>query len=348
MVDADLRAGDALEDIDEKDERILDPDNSSGDDDPALRPKVLSDFTGQRKACELLEVYLSSALQRGQPLDHTLFYGPPGLGKTTLANIVANEMGAGFRSVSAPSIKRPGDLVSALVSLGDNDVFFIDEIHRLNVSVEEILYSAMEDFRLDIMLDDGMGGSRSVNLPLPAFTLVGATTKSGLLSRPLRERFGIDLNLEPYSDEDLATIVQRSADLLNIGISGRVAFDVACRSRATPRIANRLLRRVRDFALHAGDREITPDVAQKAFRLLEVDENGLDALDRRYIECLRDRFKGRAVGLKTLSTALNEDADTIENEVEPWLVMKGLVDRTPKGRILVNDLKKDMSQGNLL
>jgi Holliday junction DNA helicase RuvB len=306
---------------------------AGGDDDPALRPRSLADFVGQPRLRELLAMELSGCRLRGEHMDHVLFYGPPGLGKTTLAQIIAAEVGTGFHSVAAPTIQRPGDLASALVCLGKGDVLFIDEIHRLQPVVEEVLYGAMEDFELNIMAGD-MGGARPVRIPLQRFTLVAATTRSGMLSRPLRDRFGVDAMLEPYSIEDLSTVAARSARLLGMQMEEGVAARVAASARGTPRIANRLLRRLRNFAAHEGAEVITGELAARAFAFLGVDGQGLDARDRRYLECLRVRFNGRAVGLETLAAATGEDADTLRDEVEPWLVARGFVDRTQRGRML--------------
>jgi Holliday junction DNA helicase RuvB len=303
------------------------------DDDPAMRPRVLADFVGQARARTVLEMALSGARQRGEPLDHVLLYGPPGLGKSTLAMILANEMGGGFKAVAAPTIQRQADLASALVSLSPDDVLFVDEIHRLPAAVGEVLYGPMEDFRLDIMTGEP-GGGRIVTLPLPRFTLVAATTRPGDLERPLRDRFGIDARLEPYSVPDLARIAARSAGLLGMSLVPGVAEQVAERSRGTPRIANRILRRMRDFAAACGADVVDKAVAAGAFEFLELDPRGLDSRDRAYLDALGTRFRGRPVGLSTIAAALGEDKGTLEDEVEPWLVSQGFVDRTPRGRVL--------------
>lgn len=305
------------------------------DDDPALRPKSLAEFFGQPKACGLLAMAISGARFRSETVDHILLYGPPGLGKTTLANILATEMGSGFRSVAAPSIQRAGDMASVLVSLSEGDILFIDETHRLPPQVCEMLYGAMEDFRLDL-LSGAPGAMRAMSIPLPRFTLVGATTRPGQLPRPMRDRFGIDIPLLPYSDEDMVKVILRSARLLGIRINDVVAWMVAERSRSTPRIANRLLRRIRDYAVHdtSGGNDISPELSVAAFDFLQVDAMGLDRRDRFYLSCLRQR--NRPVGLKTLSILLGEDEITIEDEIEPWLMLKGLIDRTPQGRVITD------------
>lgn len=326
--------------------RLTAPVASSSDDDPALRPRMLADFVGQPRAKRVLSIALDGARGRSEALDHLLLYGPPGLGKTTLATIVANEMGGGFRAVSAPAVQRPGDLAALLVSLSPFDVLFIDEIHRLSAAVEEVLYSAMEDFRLDIMAGDP-GRPQAVTIPLPRFTLVGATTRSGMLARPLRDRFGLDVKLDLYAPEDLATVAARSAGLLGVGLGDGVAGEIAARSRGTPRIANRLLRRLRDYAQAARSEVITKPIASSAFDELEVDGDGLDALDRRYLEALGTRFRGRPVGIATIAAALGEDSGTLEDEVEPWLVQRGLVDRTPRGRVL-GEAAQERGQQQLL
>ncbi|TXL70394.1 Holliday junction branch migration DNA helicase RuvB [Vineibacter terrae] len=298
-----------------------------------LRPQVLDDFIGQRQVRENLKVFIAAARARGEPLDHTLFHGPPGLGKTTLSQIVAKEMGAGFRATSGPVIAKAGDLASLLTNLERGDVLFIDEIHRLNPAIEEILYPAMEDFQLDIMIGEGPA-ARSVRIDLPPFTLVGATTRSGLMTTPLRERFGIPLRLEFYAPDELETIVRRAARVLNVAMTDDGAAEVARRSRGTPRVANRLLRRVRDFAAVAGTAVIDAKAADQALRRLDVDHLGLDLMDRKYLTCIGESYNGGPVGVETLSAALSEQRDVIEDVIEPYLMQLGLLMRTPRGRVL--------------
>ena len=298
-----------------------------------LRPQTLEDFIGQRQVRENLRVFVTAARARGEALDHTLFHGPPGLGKTTLAQIVAREMGAGFRATSGPVIQKAGDLAALLTNLEPRDVLFIDEIHRLNPAIEEILYPAMEDFQLDIMIGEGPA-ARSVRLDLPPFTLVGATTRSGLMTTPLRERFGIPLRLEFYTPEELETIVRRAAGVLKFDIVADGSAEIARRSRGTPRVANRLLRRVRDFAAVDGAQRIDRKVADAALRRLEVDEMGLDAMDRRYLRCIAETYAGGPVGVETLAAALSDQRDAIEDVIEPYLMQLGLILRTPRGRML--------------
>ena len=300
--------------------------------DRALRPTLLKDYVGQKKVCEQLEIFIAAAKKRGEPLDHLLVFGPPGLGKTTLAHIVANEMGVNLRQTSGPVLERPGDLAAILTNLEKNDVLFIDEIHRLSPVVEEILYPALEDYQIDIMIGEGPA-ARSIKLDLPPFTLIGATTRAGSLTNPLRARFGIVNQLQFYNAEDLSFIVTRSAGLLNVPIDKAGADEIARRSRGTPRIANRLLRRVRDFAQVRHDGKITAEVAQAALKLLDVDVIGLDTIDRRFMTTIMEKFAGGPVGIDNLASALGEDRETLEDVVEPYLIQQGLVQRTVRGRM---------------
>ena len=302
------------------------------DFEKALRPARFSDFAGQEGIINNLKVFVAAARQRGEALDHTLFYGPPGLGKTTLSSIIANEMGVGFKVTSGPVLDKPGDLAGLLTSLEENDVLFIDEIHRLSPIVEEYLYSAMEDYRIDIMIDKGPG-ARSVQLTLSPFTLIGATTRSGLLTAPLRARFGINCHLEYYNHEVLEGIIKRSARLLNVPISDDAAHEIALRSRGTPRVANSLLRRVRDFAQVMGSGKIDTEIAKYALESLNIDTCGLDEVDHKLLTTIIDKFGGGPVGLSTLAAALNEDAGTIEEVYEPFLIKEGFIKRTPRGRV---------------
>ena len=301
----------------------------------SLRPQKLKDYIGQKKAKENLKVYIEAAKQRGEALDHVLFYGPPGLGKTTLAGIISNEMGTHMKITSGPAIGKPGEMAAILSSLGEGDLLFVDEIHRLNRQVEEVLYPAMEDYAIDIMIGKG-ASARSIRLDLPKFTLVGATTRAGRLSAPLRARFGVVHHLEFYTPEELKTIILQSAGILNVEVDDPGALELAKRSRGTPRLANRLLKRVRDFAQVKYDGKITEDVAKFALDLLEVDSCGLDQNDRNILFTIMEKFEGGPVGLDTLSAAIGEDSGTIEDVYEPYLVKNGFINRTPKGRVATN------------
>jgi len=316
-----------------EEERLIAPTLLQKDNwDAALRPTQLSEYIGQEKIRANLSIFIQAARQRNESLDHTLFYGPPGLGKTTLANIVAHEMGVNLRSTSGPVIERAGDLAAMLTNLEEGDVLFIDEIHRLSPQIEEILYPAMEDFQLDIMIGQGPA-ARSIKMDLPRFTLVGATTRTGLLTTPLRGRFGVVSRLEFYDHAELAQIVARSAHLLNIVVDDAGAYEIARRSRGTPRIANRLLRRVRDFAEVEHDAQVTRDVAHDALTRLEVDEMGLDYMDSKLLSTLIDKFSGGPTGLDTLAASISEEKETLEDVIEPFLLQQGLITRTPRGRM---------------
>ena len=314
-------------------ERIIGPEQSDDDVqlDRSLRPLRFDDFVGQDRIKENLRVFIEAARGRGEALDHVLFCGPPGLGKTTLANIIAHELGVGIKATSGPVLERAGDLAAILTNLQDHDVLFIDEIHRLNRVVEEILYPAMEDFKLDIIIGQGPG-ARSIKLDLPHFTLVGATTRTGLLTSPLRDRFGVIDRLGFYDPAELTRIVRRSSELLRTAIDPAAASEIARRSRGTPRIVNRLLRRVRDFAQVQGDGTITPALVLSSMKRLEVDEKGFDHMDRALLLTIIDKFEGGPVGLDTLAAALNEERDTLEDVYEPFLIQEGFLDRTPRGR----------------
>ncbi|MDE7205225.1 MAG: Holliday junction branch migration DNA helicase RuvB [Lachnospiraceae bacterium] len=298
-----------------------------------LRPQSLKDYIGQKKAKEILRIYIEAAKQRNDSLDHVLFYGPPGLGKTTLAGIIANEMGVHIKVTSGPAIERPGEMASILNGLQEGDILFIDEIHRLNRQVEEVLYPAMEDFAIDIMIGKGTS-ARSVRLDLPRFTLIGATTRAGLLTAPLRDRFGVIQHLEFYSVDELKLIIQHSARILNVRIDEQGAMELARRSRGTPRLANRMLRRVRDFAQVKYDGQITLEAANTALDMLDVDKLGLDQTDRLILMTMIERFSGGPVGLDTLSAAIGEDSGTIEDVYEPYLIKNGFITRTPRGRVV--------------
>ncbi|MCK5778761.1 MAG: Holliday junction branch migration DNA helicase RuvB [Rhodospirillales bacterium] len=318
-------------------DRILEAESQPGDtQDVALRPQKLDDFVGQPQVRANLKVFVEASISRSEPLDHVLFYGPPGLGKTTLASIVAKEMGVGFRATSGPVIAKAGDLAAILTNLEAGDVLFIDEIHRLNPAVEEILYPAMEDFQLDLIIGEGPA-ARSVRIDLPRFTLVGATTRSGLITTPLRERFGIPMRLEFYGVDDLRHIISRGAGLLGMDMTDDGAREIATRARGTPRVAGRLLRRVRDFAAVAGHSPVDAKAADAALNRLDVDKRGLDAMDRRYLTCIAESYGGGPVGVETLAAALSEQRDTIEEVIEPYLIQQGLLMRTPRGRALTGD-----------
>ncbi len=313
--------------------RIVTTDSltEDGENEQSLRPHTLYEYIGQAKSKEILKIYIDAAKMRGESLDHVLLYGPPGLGKTTLAAIIAAELGVNFRVTSGPAIEKQGDLAALLTNLGDGDVLFIDEIHRLSRAVEEILYSAMEDYALDIIIGKGPS-ARSIRVPLPKFTLIGATTRAGQLTTPLRDRFGVLLKLDLYTTEELSCIVRRSAGILNVEITEDGALEIASRSRGTPRIANRFLKRVRDFAQVRGDGRITEEAARCALSMLEVDELGLDNIDRRMLRTIIDIYHGGPVGLDTLAATVGEEAITLEDVYEPYLMQIGFLSRTPRGR----------------
>ena len=317
------------------DERIISPEIEDAVEERmenSLRPKLLEEYVGQDKVKENLKVYIEAAKKRGEPLDHVLLYGPPGLGKTTLANIISNEMNSNIKITSGPAIEKPGDLAALLTNLSEFDVLFIDEIHRLNKSVEEILYPALEDYTLDIMIGKGPS-ARSIRLDLPKFTLIGATTRAGSLATPLRDRFGIVNRLELYNTKDLTTIVKRSAGILEVNIDEDSAIEIAKRSRGTPRIANRLLKRVRDYAAVLGNGDITLDITKIALSKLEIDDQGLDNIDRRILETMINRYQGRPVGIETIATTIGEEAETVEDVYEPYLIQIGFIARTVRGRV---------------
>lgn len=323
--------------------RMVTPENTPDDHEIelTLRPRVLSEYIGQEKAKENLSVFIEAARLRGECLDHVLLYGPPGLGKTTLSNIIANELGVSIRTTSGPAIEKPGDLAALLTNLGEGDILFIDEIHRLSRAVEEVLYPAMEDFALDIIIGKGPS-ARSIRIDLPKFTLIGATTRAGQLTAPLRDRFGVVLRLELYTPQELATIVSRSARILQIECEESGAIELSRRSRGTPRIANRLLKRVRDFAQVIGDGIITDDIANIALNRLEVDALGLDSIDRRMLETIIRNYNGGPVGLDTLAAAVGEEAVTLEDVCEPFLMQIGFLSKTPRGRVVTQQAYKHM------
>jgi holliday junction DNA helicase RuvB len=318
-------------------DRLIQPVATIEDEgvDRAIRPKLLADYTGQDHVKAQMEIFIPAAKKRSEPLDHLLIFGPPGLGKTTLANIVANEMGVNIRTTSGPVLEKAGDLAALLTNLEENDVLFIDEIHRLSPVVEEVLYPAMEDYQLDIMIGEGPA-ARSIKLDLPPFTLIGATTRAGALTSPLRDRFGIVQRLEFYNNKDLTDIVQRSAHFLNLSIDEQGAFEIACRSRGTPRIANRLLRRVRDYADIKTEGLVCKETASKALDMLEVDSKGFDIMDRKLLLAIIEKFTGGPVGLDNIAAAIGEERETIEDVLEPFLIQQGFLQRTPRGRIVTD------------
>ena len=327
-----------------EEERLINPElENSGEErlENSLRPKTLDEYIGQDKIKENMKIYIEAAKKRGEPLDHVLLYGPPGLGKTTLSNIISNEMNSNIKITSGPAIEKPGDLAALLTNLSEFDVLFIDEIHRLSKSVEEILYPALEDYTLDIIIGKGPS-ARSIRLDLPKFTLIGATTKAGSLTTPLRDRFGIVHRLELYSEADLAKIVKRSAGILEVQIDEKAAIEIAKRSRGTPRIANRLLKRVRDYAAVLGDGVIDLKITKLALNKLEIDELGLDEIDRKLLDTMIVQYGGRPVGIEALAATIGEEVDTLEDVYEPYLIQIGYVSRTPRGRIVLPPAYKHM------
>ena len=318
-------------------ERFITPKLTEEDvhSEHGIRPRLISEYVGQEKTKEKLNIFMKAAKMRGEALDHVLLYGPPGLGKTTLSHIIAEEMNVDIKITSGPAIERPGDLAAILTSLKEHDVLFIDEIHRLSRQVEEVLYPAMEDYAIDIVLGKGPG-ARSVRLELPKFTLVGATTRAGQLTAPLRDRFGVVCKLDLYNVDELSDIIVRSASVLNVPMDGEAVAEMAMRSRGTPRIVNRLLKRVRDYAMVRADGFVTKDIAKQALDLLEIDELGLDAVDRKVLSCIVENFDGGPVGLETLAASTGEEASTIEDVYEPYLMQIGFVSRTPRGRMITN------------
>ena len=327
-----------------EEERLINPElENSGEErlENSLRPKTLDEYIGQDKIKENMKIYIEAAKKRGEPLDHVLLYGPPGLGKTTLSNIISNEMNSNIKITSGPAIEKPGDLAALLTNLSEFDVLFIDEIHRLSKSVEEILYPALEDYTLDIIIGKGPS-ARSIRLDLPKFTLIGATTKAGSLTTPLRDRFGIVHRLELYSEADLAKIVKRSAGILEVQIDEKAAIEIAKRSRGTPRIANRLLKRVRDYAAVLGDGDIDLKITKLALNKLEIDELGLDEIDGKLLDTMIVQYGGRPVGIEALAATIGEEVDTLEDVYEPYLIQIGYVSRTPRGRIVLPPAYKHM------